>query len=353
MAKKMISEAIIMKLIMDEFNKNSLGLEFVSSVWGQEDINNPSSPLLIIRKTFQNDRFDVKEVFNEETYYIKEITFVPMDVGNLNAEYLTHPEIQEIMFSPQIQFLVKSDDAVWVNGVREVLEEVRTNLMQKEVIYDISQLNFKTNSFDEVTYKGVYSTGTMDYGSEISINGKNYLMFSLEVNLFLTNFGEFANQEEFTFYSSEILDENDKPKPFNIPLLTWDYGTAVDTEPTQALLEYEADNSLKEEVVSYNKTKAFGLTFRLPISFKNEFLRKLYIYSKKRQLKIPTIYLEQRTYYYEKNDITKEYERLELVEARDRRSYTPTLSKPNEELSLGDKIDVILTLTPNVEEWFE
>ncbi len=137
--KLIISENHIMKLILDQVNENSLGVEFMLSNWQVGEENDGT--LLIQRRHFENGRFDTVETFDDQTYSISEKTITPMGINSLNGSYLTHPDIQEINYSPELMFLVNADDEAIVSSNIIALEEVRARLMQYQKVFKISQYN--------------------------------------------------------------------------------------------------------------------------------------------------------------------------------------------------------------------
>ena len=261
--------------------------------------------------------------------------------------------MQEITYSPQIEFLVNSDNEVWVTAVREIIESTRTRLMQYRKNYIIKQVDFNTEEVYKQEYKGIFTTGEMDYGTNVQINGVNYLMMSLELNLFLTNFGDFANGQELTFYHSDIKDSLGNLIPFENPNLEWEYGTIIDDEAIQLLSGTEVNAGEESEIKSIPKTKAFGIVCTMPIDFRDRFLTELYINSMEINTNIPTIYVDFRTFYYEYNEVTKVFDKVEVTRARNRRAYIPSFNKPISSLSLGDKIYHTMTLTPSIKGWWK
>lgn len=344
--KLIISENHILRLILDELNDNSLGVKFMLSNWFVSDENDGT--LFIQRRAFDNDRFDIVEEFDGDTYAIKETQITPFGINSLNADFLTHPQIQEISYSPQIMFLVSADQEVNVTANRTALEEVRTRLMQYEKQFEISQ--FDLDDLDKRTtqkMKAIFTSGELHYGDTEYINGKGYMTMSLALNIFVTNYGEFANQQKFSFGTSAIL-KNGKPEMFEIPLITWDYGMALDTDPTQLVLKMAGNNERASEVINYKVSKAFAMSFTVQIDFKNEFLKHIYLESLVKKVSVPTYYIEMWTNYYDENNVFKE-----LEGSRIKRTFNLDLNKPTEAVSLGDKLEYVISFSPSEESWFE
>lgn len=349
MAKKLIiSENHVRKFILDIFNNNTIGVKFMMSEWYSNMSINDGS-MLIIRREFINDRFDIVSEFDETTYAIKENHITPMGIDNLNATLLAHPKIQEISYSPQVMFLISCDEEAVLHANMIALEEIRAGLMQKESILDISQYSLNsTNQRQNEKLKAVVSAGEISYGDIERINGRGYMLVSMSLDIFITNFGEFSNQQKFLFGTSSVLDTNNKPKMFEIPLIDWEYGMVLDTVPTQLALTNRTDNLRGSEVKSYKATKAFGMSFTIQIDFKNEFLTSIYLESIQQKVNVPTYYIEMWTNRYDDNNNL-----VELEGSRVKRAYNLEVNRPINSLSLGDKLEYTLVFSPSPEEWFE
>lgn len=349
MAKKLIiSENHVRKFILDIFNNNTIGVKFMMSEWYSNMSVNDGS-MLIIRREFTNDRFDIVSEFDETTYAIKENHITPMGIDNLNATFLAHPNIQEISYSPQVMFLISCDEEAVLHANMIALEEIRAGLMQRESILDISQYSLNTtNQRQNEKLKAVVTAGEISYGDIERINGRGYMLISMSLDVFITNFGEFSNQQKFLFGTSDILDTNNKPKMFEIPLIDWEYGMVLDTVPTQLALTNRTNNLKGSEVKSYRATKAFGMSFTIQIDFKNEFLTSIYLESIQQKVNVPTYYIEMWTNRYDDNNNL-----VELEGSRIKRAYNLEVNRPINSLSLGDKLEYSLVFSPSPEEWFE
>lgn len=336
----LISENHIMHLILKELNNNSLGVNFMMSNWLVSDRNDGS--ILIQRFKYGEGRFDVVNTFDETTYAENEITITPVAIPTLNGEFLTHPVITEVNYSPEVDFLINADDEAVVSANITALEEVRARLMQYQTNIEIEQydLNDKDNKKEEV-YKAVITSGDITYGSSQNFNGRKYLRISMPLNIYVSNMGEFANQMKFRFGTTNIL-EYGKPKMFDIPLITWAYGTGLETDSTQLLNnKFHTNDVASREVVSYKKSKAFALSFEVQIDFDNEFLLDVFRQSIIPSNLIPYYYIELVVNKYNKE--TKQYEEI----LSNTRVYNLEDNAPVEELSLGDKIYHNLTFSPS------
>lgn len=348
MSKELIlSENHVLKLILDEFNNNSIGVKFMLSDWFLNPENDGN--MLIQRRALRNDRFDIVQSFDESTYALKETHITPMGINSLNGELLTHPIIQDVTYTPQVAFLVSSDNEINVTANRIAIEEVRSRLRQKQKVFNITQYDLEdTSKRLEKTFKGVLTAGEIVYGDIEKFNGRGYMMITLTLDLFISNYGEFANQEEYRFGTSAILGADGKPKMIEIPKILWDYGMALDTAPTQLLLRYAENNDMASEVKSYKTSKGFVISFQVQIDFRNEFLRHVYLESRRVRLNVPTYYIEMWTNYYDENN-----NYVELPESRVKRAYNLEINRLSSELSLGDKIEFLLNFSPSPDGWFE
>lgn len=356
MKKFTISENDVYNMILKEMNDNEFGVNFeMSNFYVNKDMDGNISDLQIYRMAFNvNDgRFDVKDTFNEETYSTNKIGFTAMGISGLGSQFLANENIVEANFSPIIEFLISVDDSTVFLANKYAIEEVRSRLIQKLINYYTENLDLNNpNSTEKIKQllKVSYASGEIDWGTTIDINGRYYLTATMVLNIFVTTSGEFANQQEFYFYTSEIIDtETNKPKRFKIPLINWHYGKGVGTEDYQLLANTSTFNNIgrASEGKSIPTTKAFALQFLVEIDFENEYLTEIYKDSVMESISTPTYYIEFVT--KKLNKTTNEYETL----VTNKRAYVLTTNSPDEELSLGDKIYHNLVFSPSLKGWFE
>lgn len=353
--KLLISENHIYQIILRELNNNKIGVKFMLSDWLVDYESTNQGTMLIQRRALNNGRFDVISTFDETTYAENETDITPVGISSLNADYLAHPNIQEISYSPEINFLVSSDDEVVVSANRIALEEVRARLIQKYFVETISQFDVDGDGDGRIDQKVriSISSGEINYGSSEKINGRNYLVMSMSLDIYATNKGEFANQQRFWFGSSNLLDESGKPKLYEIPLLDWEYGTALDTDSTQLISSYTSsrDDINNKEMISFPNSRAYGLSFLVQIDFDNEFLLEIYLDSKRQSTDIPIYYILEKTFKWKYDG--DEMELVEIPEATIKRAYYLDLNKPINRLSLGDKIEHLLNFNVSEKKWFD
>lgn len=359
--KLLINENHIIEILLEEFNKNVVGVKYLYSDWGKvgefDSQGDFKGNLIIQRRAFDNNRFDVIETFDETTYAIDEIEIVPIHFGNLNAEFLSHPLITQVNFSPDISVLVNADDPVKVKANQTALEEMRARFIQYSKNVKISNFNldYDVTNQEYLTknYKMVVTAGEIDYGDIETINGINYMVMSISINVFVTDKGFLSNQQKFIFGVDTIVDSNGYPKMFEMPLITWHWGTVVETNSIQ-LLNQKLNSGINKlrsaEVISNPQSKGFALTFYIEPDLHDEFQLFLYKQSFKRENKIPKYYIEFKTYIYD--EVLEDYK--ELMDLNDKRTYILESVSPPSELALGDVVGLSLTFTPSEEvEWFK
>lgn len=355
MSKNMISENDIYRLIMEELNDNILnkdGIKAMNFEMANFYTEDNEDKLYIMKQSFnvENGRFDIVEEFNEETYVSTKKRFTAVGIGELNESILSHPKIIEANYSPIVNFLVYVGDGNGDNleflAHKLVIEDIRRKLIHKDRIFDVEYFNIEDLESDtkiKETLKIVFSSGELQYGSLEVINGKFYMVISMPLNIFATNSGEFSNQQTFEFSVSDIIDEvTNKPKVFEIPLLTWYYAKAVDTTDFMLMATRKRSplgirNSAESR--SIPNSKAFALNFLVQIDFEDEFLTHIYEESQNVRENTPIYTITMRTTKYDKD--LKEY--VELTS--NTRNYLLIQNAPLEELSLGEKLEHVLTFT--------
>lgn len=346
--KLIISENNIKEILLQEFNNNYNGVKFLYSNWAYiEDGKDTkvNGTLLIERMAMNNGRFDVIEEFNENTYATNERGITPINFGSLNAQFLTHPVIQEVNFSPMISILVPADKVEIVYANRIALEELRARFMQYTRVVDVESMGLSEGNDDKYlsnVYKLVFTSGEIDYGQVQVINGRKYIVMSMELNIFATNFGEFTNQQKCFFGVDTILDDSGNVKMFDIPYITWHYGTATGLDNTQFINAPLINNErLSSEAKASPVSKAFALSFLFEIDFDNEFLTHVYKESVEENNNIPIYKVRMVTEKYDKE--LKKYINVTDVT----RDMVMSVNQPPNELSLGDKISHMVSFEPS------
>lgn len=353
-----INENHMIEFLNKEFNKNEIGVYFLYSNWidtRHEDENGEIKGNLIIqRMTFDEGRFDVMETYNEETYATNETEITPIDFGNLNTEFIHHPQIVQVNFNPVVSILVCADYPDVLMSNRIALEELRAKFMQYHTHINVSNLNLDYEGLDGQNeylndlYDVIINAGEIDYGGTQTINGRNYIQMSIELVISVTNRGFFSNNQRLLFGVDEIVDDNGEVIMFETPLLTWHWGTVLETNDYQLVntMRNTRPNLMKRsaEALSSPQSKGFAITIYIQPDLYNEFEALLYKSSYKRKNKVNKFYIDFQTYLY-----NKETKQNELWDS-EKRTYLLPQNSPPTEVSLGEVISLALTFSPTDEE---
>lgn len=319
MARKFtIKETDIIRMIIEEFNDNAFSEKITFSIadwaaFGTDESGNPKSLLINRMALNKQGRFDVKESFNENTYVKKEQSFVAMNIGSLNGEFVALNTIKDVTYDFIIEFLVAIDNIYVQQAITLAIEEIRARFIQYErkleVEYpNIEDITSKTKTSE--TLKVIMTSGSIDYGFLGQISGHQYLTYSLPVTMQVTNFGEFANQQKIYLGVDSILDGSD-PKMFLLEPNEWHYGRVDGVESAQ-VLPSKSDSTYKnsKEIKSVVKSKGFSFNMELQIDLLNEdvgpILKHFYKRSLKETLTVDTYTLKIETYLFYPD--TKEFE---------------------------------------------
>lgn len=198
--KLTINEADILKFIVKEFNTNSLGIKFSIADWATMGDEAETKSLMVFRKALDYERFDIEKVFDEQTYALEQESFVAMSIPNLNGEILALNTIKQVVYNTSVDILLTNDNPDVFVAIDAAIQEIRKKLLQYFTTYKVSYNNLDDLDSDEPieeTLKIITMSGSIDYGQTVQINGFNYLTYSMPLTLFVTNYGEFANQNTF------------------------------------------------------------------------------------------------------------------------------------------------------------
>lgn len=336
-----INETDIYKFIADEFNDNSSGDKVKFSI-GYYFFDDESGVGKFTKRFTQNGgRFDVKKTMDDDTYALKDDSFVPMGVYNLNANYLAHDEIKEITYEPNLEFLVYVENDVAYTAIILAIQEVRARLIQYQTTLDVEFLNLEGGDNITETLKVIAMAGEIDFGEIRRLQGKNYLSVSIPLTLEVTNYGEYANQE-IMYLSVESVEEGAFVK---IPLLSWNYGVGIDTDGSQTLNDKSPLLlSIAKQVRHVPKTTVFGISMAVQIDFKNPILYKIF-----RDSRLPTQVTSVEKWKVRStisvyNQTSKTYVIDDDLTIND--FFLLDKKSPISELSKGEKIVYALTFLP-------
>ena len=353
MASKLtIKNTDVLRFLLKEFNDNSFNerINFSIAQWMATQGDNGLDSLLIQRLALNsNDGLDVVETFDDETYTMGKKAFIPMNLATFNAEITALPqdELKEVVYDTNLDFLVYIDDIAVQEVVNMAIDEVRSNLIQKFTTFEVSYIDLaqpKVKKRIKETLKVVVMTGSLEYGTLIEINGKNYMTYHLDITLLFTNKGEFANQQRFKL-GVESIKENGEVKMIPIEPLSWSWGKTTAHETTQLLNKYHmAHPQNHSETVSTPTNVAYAFACDIYMDFENEILRKLYIDSQSDELGIgkELFYLYSETQEYDK--VNKQW--VVNNDMKFNRVLHIGINQPNDDLSKGEKIIWSLSFTP-------
>lgn len=351
-----IREVDVFRLIIEELNNNAFSskIKFSMADWltiGENDEGDPEG-LLINRLALSKDnqsRFDVLETYDEETYAKTEQPFVAFSVGGLNGEITALNTIKDIVYDPVITFLVNADNINAQRVITLAIEEIRYRWIQYErtldvEYYDIDNITSSTKISE--TLKVIMASGTIDFGSPIKINGKQYLSYTLPVTINVTNFGEFANQQRIYLGTNEILDGG-STKMFLIEPNDWHWGTSRGIESVMLLPDKAAPGSTNnKEIKSVAKNKGFAFNVELQMDFQDstvgDLCKWLYKDSMLEDLAEPIMQLRVEMFLYDSG--TGDFVKDDSLTME--RPMILSQNQPSESLSKGEKLVHSLVLTP-------
>lgn len=344
MAKKYhFEEMAIYKFIVDEFNNNSSNGKIKFSV-GHYFLDENNETLFSKRFTELNGRFDVKKTMDDDTYELKDESFVPMSIPSLNANYLAHDVIKDVTYEPEIEFLVYAENVITFHSIEMVLQEVRARFIQYQTVLDVSYMNIDNTSGARITetLKVVGMSGELRYGNIVRVAGKAYLSMSLSLVLEVTNHGEYANQERIYLSVPSV----NSGAYVEVHPIAWNWGTGIDTEGSQLLNDKNIANVSRAKYIRHiPKSTAFAYGMALQIDFRNAILKKIYKDSRQPNQTNSKELWKIKSEVYVLNETTKVYEKdtdltLEDTFLLDNKSLVGELSK-------GEKVVFSLSFVPS------
>lgn len=348
-----IKESDIYRLVIEELNNNAFSskIQFSLADWlTSTDSDGSIKGLLISRLALNgNGRFDVQDTFDDEDYSKTSNSFVACSIGSLNGEIMALNTIKDVVYDTMIEFLVCADNINVQQAVTLAIEEVRARFIQYQRTLEVSYTNIDNLSsatrVSEVL-KVIMMSGTIDYGSFVQINGKQYLTYTLPITIQVTNFGEFANQQKIYLGVDSILT-GAVPTMFLLEPNEWHYGTASSVESAMLLPEKSSSTQQNnKEVKSITKDKGFAFTMEIQMDLQNatvgQLLKVIYKSSLLEELTQPVYTVKIETYLY--NTSTKLYAIDSSLTMT--RKMILTQNGPSESLSKGEKITYSLGFVP-------
>ncbi len=345
MSKKYhIEEMSIFKFIADEFNNNSSNGKIKFSI-GYYFMDDEGGMGGFSRRFVQdNGRFDVKKTLDNDTYELKNDSFIPMSIPSLNANYLAHDVIKEVTYEPTIEFLVYVENIATFHAIELVVKEIRARFIQYQTTLDVSYVNIDDPSGAKIeeTMKVIAMSGEINYGNIVRVAGKTYLSLSMPLTLEVTNHGEYANQERI-YLSVPSVNGGAYQE---IQPLAWNWGTGIDTEPSQLLNDKNIANAPRARLIRHvAKSTAFAYSLAVQIDFRTPILKKIYKDSRKPTQATSTELWKIKSEVYAFNYTTKVWEKdtdltLEEECLLDKKALVDEISK-------GEKIIFAISFVPS------
>ena len=347
-----IRERDIKKFILDELNTNTFSSVIQFSLGDSVRVSDTSFLFRRFTLNDTNDRFDLFDEIDGNTYMTSEKPYVVLDIGNLNPQYTALNTIKEVTYDTTLGFYICEEDPDIYRATLWALEEIRSRLIQYHKVIRVEYLDYD-NIGSEVTIKEdiklVTTTGGLNMEFIDRINGKSYLYFTIPITIMATNYGEFANQEIISIGVSSIT-EGGSTKMFEIEPIEWGWGVGVDTESTQLLNDISVSNLNKTEKIRHvPKSKAYAFSCTVQIDFRNALLKKIfkdsYIANPASATETWTIKREFRVY----NPATQTYAIDSTLTDSSKKLYL-TMNRPEGGMSKGEKYVFTLGFEPKFNE---
>jgi len=266
-----IKQTNIMEFLTDKFNTNSFGIPFKQGFYASEGGNDLN---IVWYKPKLNDKglFDIEDTYNSETYASNKKRFLVMQTDVSSGDYVGLPDIEMASYTSNIEIMVYAEDPLSLITSKMAIEEIRDSFIGSQYLHQVEEKNL--DSIDEVYYKIVTTAGGIDYGSEIILKGRKFLIMSFQVDLTVSKNVDFGNQVEW-----EIAKYNTDGTLGTyvevVPLIS-SWGVSHEMMSQQTLNSLNLTNVAKSrEVHNYVKSRGFGLTFTF-FKSNNSIIRTMY-----------------------------------------------------------------------------
>lgn len=273
--KHNIRQTDVMIYLTNKFNDNYYGIPFSNGFYKFYNNGVEVTGLDVFwYKPNLNDKglFDISESFDYETLATTKKRNVTMMVSVNPGDYAALPNIEFASYTADIEFLVNADDHLVLQATKESLEEVRNNLIGNEEIFSV--FNRNEDSIDEKKLKVATHANGLDYGSIVTIKGRNFMLMSMQVEVSVGYNVEFGNQVkwEVSKYTDNIEGESTEV----IPVLA-SFGANNDVEPMQFLNGFTVEEQKRaRQIHNYIKSRGFALTMTFFVDFSNDIIRDFY-----------------------------------------------------------------------------
>ncbi len=183
-----------MKYIVQEFNKNSLKIEFRM---GTYDGSNEEGLVVYAPARLQDGAFDEKYMYNEETYGVTTKQMVVMGIESMSGEYTPLPNIGLASYDFTINFLVYADSPIY-RVILMAIREIRDTFIGKVSSLEVEERDVDNLSPSATLEKQFLNIVTfaqsIDMGSPMEIRKKTYLVMSFPLTIIVSKNVEFGNQ---------------------------------------------------------------------------------------------------------------------------------------------------------------
>lgn len=283
-----VKQSDIMMFLTDRFNQNSLNIPFKQGFYTSD---NPKDFNVVWYKPRLNDNglFDIENTFDSETYAVNKKRFIVMQTDVSSGDYTGLPNVQMVSFTSNVEVMVYADDPLILLTTKMAIEEVRDSFIGKDFLHTISGFNDLGNRVNE-TIKIVTTAGGVDYGNEVIIKGRKFLIMSLVIELTVSKNIEFGNQIEY-----EIGVVNNETNEVGemveiIPLIS-SWAVSQEMQGEQMLRGFSVEIQEKaRQIHNYIKARGWGITFTFLLDLSNPIIRDFWKESINAP-DLPTIYV--------------------------------------------------------------
>lgn len=253
-----VRQTNVMEFLTDKFNENSFGIPFKQGFYvrkSQEDLD------IIWYKPKLNERglFDIESSYNDETYVANENRFLVMQTDVSSGDYIGLPDIDMVSFTANVEVLIYADDPLILVTSKMALDEIRDSFIGTRHLYQVLEQN--ENTIDDVRYRIVSNAGGIDYGSELILKGRRFIVVSFRIELMVSKNVDFGNQIkwEIAKYDNDLGQYGSyyEVKPL---ISSWGVNQEMTSEQTLNSINPVEINKARE-VHNYVKSRGFGATF--------------------------------------------------------------------------------------------
>lgn len=270
---KNVRQTDIMMFLTDKFNENTFEIPFRQGFYqaqGQDDLN------IVWYKPKLNDKglFDIEDSFDTETYAFNKNRFVVMQTDVSTGDYIGLPSVKMGSYTSNIEIMVYADDPLILITTKMAIEEIRDSFIGTQHFYKVEEQN--ENTVDDVYLKIVTNAGGIDYGNEIVIKGRKFLIMSFTVDVTISKNVDFGNQVKWQVSKYDEDTSSWSAYETVVPLISsWGVSQDMASEQTlNSLNPIVVDKS--KEVHNYVKSRGWGMTFTFIKTSDNTMIREMF-----------------------------------------------------------------------------